>query len=155
MGGREHVTLSKQAHTPSQVLRQCSCGCTTTKSMLVLNPALFATILELNPVPSLVTSAALCWSWISLLQWSSTLMIWTHQSIACSWVLFPCQGLSWDLGVGKKPLATKDSGWENLLLEIPSWHSLLISFCSLRNLESCPEKLVLDSAGFRSWLSVK
>lgn len=50
---------------------------------------------------------------------------------------------------------TEDSGWENLLLEIPSWHSLLISFCSLRNLESCPEKLVLDSAGFHSWLSVK
>lgn len=126
--------------------------------MLVLNPALSATVLGLNTGSSLVTSAPLCWPWISLLQWSSPLVIWTHQSIAalCSWVLLPHQGLPWDLGAKKKnPQAAEDSGWENLLLEIPSWHSLLISFCSLRNLESCPEKLVLDSAGFHSWLSVK
>lgn len=159
MGGRE--LLSKQAPTHSQVLKQFSCGCTTTISVLVLNPALFARILGLNPVSSCVTSAPLCWPWISLLQWSSPLVIWTHPSIAslCSWVLLPSvitMGFRRKENKQKKtPQATEDSGWQNLLLEIPSWHSLLISFCSLRNLESCPEELVLDSAGFHSWSSVK
>lgn len=60
--GRELVTISKLAHAPCQVLKEYSCGCTITTSMLVLNPALFATILELSRVSSLVTSAPLCWS---------------------------------------------------------------------------------------------
>lgn len=57
---------------PNKLLLSARCWSNTHvaawTSMLVLNPALFATSLGLNPVSPVETSASLCWPWISLLQ---------------------------------------------------------------------------------------
>lgn len=123
-GGREHVTPSKWARTPPEAIlmwqHNYHIHAGVESSTLCHNSGIESQ--DSIFVSSLVTSAPLCQPWISLFQWSSPLVIWTHQSIAtlCSWVLLPCQGLPWDLGV-KKPTShrrqwmRKSAAWNSQL----------------------------------------